>query len=70
MVLRQILLHPPAYVMPEPQMLIPYALERFDVLTGDLVDERTRESMHRFLRALVEWTERFKIPVTAYERSK
>src|SRR5215208_2646727 len=51
MVLRQILLHPPAYVMPEPQMLIPFALERFD--------ERTRESMRRFLVALVEWTGRF-----------
>jgi chromate reductase len=69
MVLRQILLHPPAYVMPEPQMLLPYALERFDVQTGDLVDERTRESMHRLLRALAEWTERSKLPVAAYERS-
>jgi len=27
MVLRQILLHAPAYVVPEPQMLIPYARE-------------------------------------------
>src|SRR3954451_8298784 len=70
MVLRQILLHPPAYVMPDPQMLIPYALERFDAETGDLVDEQTRERMHRFLEAFVEWTERFKIPITAYERSK
>jgi chromate reductase len=70
MVLRQILLHPPAYVMPDPQMLIPYALERFDAQTGDLVDEQTRERMHRFLEALVEWTERFKLPVTGYERSK
>jgi chromate reductase, NAD(P)H dehydrogenase (quinone) len=66
MVLRQILLHPPAYVMPEPQMLIPFALERFDEQTGDLVDERTREMMNRFLKALVEWTERFKITLTAY----
>jgi chromate reductase, NAD(P)H dehydrogenase (quinone) len=70
MVLRQILLHPPAYVMPEPQMLIPYALERFDEQTGDLVNERMREMMHRFLKALVEWTQRFKMTVTAYERSK
>jgi len=66
MVLRQILLHPPAYVMPEPQILIPFALERFDEQTGDLVDERTREMMNRFLKALVEWTERFKITLTAY----
>jgi chromate reductase, NAD(P)H dehydrogenase (quinone) len=67
MVLRQILLHPPAYVMPEPQMLIPFALQRFDEQTGDLVDEGTRERVHRFLVALVEWTERFRVP--AYKRS-
>ncbi len=58
MVLRQILLHAPAYVMPEPQMLIPYSREKFDVETGDLTDEQTRERMRRFLDALVEWTER------------
>jgi hypothetical protein len=58
MVLRQILLHAPAYVLPEPQMLIPYAREKFDVETGDLTDEQTRERMRRFLDALVEWTER------------
>ena len=58
MVLRQILLHAPAYVMPEPQMLIPHAREKFDVDTGDLTDERTRERMRRFLDALIEWTER------------
>ena len=62
MVLRQILLHPPAYVMPEPQMLIPFALQRFD--------ERTRESMRRFLVALVEWAGRFEISLTAHERSR
>jgi hypothetical protein len=56
--------------LPEPQMLIPYALERFDAQTGELVDERTRESMRRFLNALVEWTQRFKLPVTAHERSE
>jgi hypothetical protein len=55
--------------MPEPQMLIPFALQRFDNQTGDLVDERTRESMRRFLVALVEWTERFEISLTAHERS-
>src|SRR5215204_6231017 len=68
MVLRQILLHPPAYVMPEPQMLIPFALQRFDEQTGDLVDERTRERMRRFLVALLEWSRRFEINLTAYER--
>ena len=69
MVLRQILLHAPAYVMPEPQMLISNARERFDE-DGDLTDEQTRERMRRFLTALVEWAERFKRPVSAaYERS-
>jgi chromate reductase len=58
MVLRQILLHAPAYVMPEPQMLISHAREKFDVDTGDLTDEQTRERMRRFLDALIEWTER------------
>src|SRR5215210_3641464 len=68
MVLRQILLHPPAYVMPEPQMLIPYARVKFDVETGDLTDEQTRERMRRFLDALVEWTERLATRAPARDR--
>jgi NAD(P)H-dependent FMN reductase len=59
MVLRQILLHPPAYVMPEPQMLIPFSREKFDPQTGDLTDEETRERLARFLTALGEWSSRF-----------
>ena len=59
MVLRQILLHPPAYVMPEPQMLIPFSRQKFDPQTGDLVDKETRERLRRFLEALAEWTGRF-----------
>jgi chromate reductase, NAD(P)H dehydrogenase (quinone) len=59
MVMRQILLHPPAYVMPEPQMLIPFSRQKFDAETGDLVDKETRERLRRFLEALVEWSERF-----------
>jgi NAD(P)H-dependent FMN reductase len=62
MVLRQILLHAPAYVMPEPQMLIPFSREKFDVQTGDLVDEETRQRLHRFLTALVEWSRRLQEP--------
>jgi chromate reductase len=68
MVLRQILLHAPAYTMPEPQMLIPNARERFDE-NGDLTDEETRERMRRFLVALVKWTEQMRQPETAYEKS-
>lgn len=58
MVLRQILLHAPAYVMPEPQMLISRSRKRFDE-RGDLIDEETRQRLCRFLVALVEWAERF-----------
>src|SRR5215208_5786224 len=66
MVLSQILLHPPAYVMPEPQMLIPFSRQKFDVETGDLVDEGTRERLRRFLEALAEWSERFEEPMNAH----
>jgi chromate reductase, NAD(P)H dehydrogenase (quinone) len=66
MVLRQILLHPPAYVMPEPQMLIPFSRQKFDAKTGDLVDEETRERLRRFLEALVEWSERVGRPAKTW----
>jgi chromate reductase len=68
MVLRQILLHPPAYVMPEPQMLIPFSRQKFDPETGDLVDKETRERLRRFLSALAEWTQRFEEPMKANQR--
>ncbi len=68
MVQRQILLHAPAYTMPEPHMLIPNARERFDE-NGDLTDEETRERMRRFLVALVRWTKQMGQPETAYEKS-
>jgi hypothetical protein len=69
MVLRQILLHAPAYVMPEPQMLIPFSRQRFDAETGDLVDEETRERLRRFQEALVEWTARVMTAAPSYQRS-
>jgi NAD(P)H-dependent FMN reductase len=68
MVLRQILLHAPAYVMPEPQMLVSDARNRFDE-NGELIDEETRKRMHRFIESLVEWTELFRKPVAAHDRS-
>jgi chromate reductase len=55
MVLRQILLHGPTYVMPEPRMLIPNAHQRFDE-NGDLTDRETRQSLRRLLEALREWS--------------
>lgn len=62
MVLRQMLLHAPAYVLPEPQMLIPHSRDKFDPDTGDLTDEETRERLRRFLGALVEWSRRVTPP--------
>ncbi len=69
LVLRQILLHPPAYVMPEPQMLIPFSRQKFDAETGDLTDEETRNRLRRFLEALVEWTDRVTSAHPAYQRN-
>lgn len=57
MVLRQVLLHGPAYVMLEPQMMVPNSSERFDG-EGNLTDEQTRQRLERFLTALREWTGR------------
>jgi chromate reductase len=66
MVLRQILLHPPAYVMPEPQMLIPFSRQKFDAETGDLIDEDTRQRLRRFLSALAQWARRFEEQMKAH----
>ena len=68
--MRQILLHPPAYVMPEPQMLIPFSRQKFDTKKGDLVDEETRERLRCVLEAPVEWNERVGRPAAAYERGR
>jgi len=68
MILRQILLHPPAYVMPEPQMLIPFSRQKFEVETGNLVDEETRERLRGFLSALAAWTQRLEAPLEAHLR--
>ncbi len=57
MVLRQILLHAPAYVMLEPQMMISHSYERFDG-EGNLTDEQTRQRLERFVVALREWSGR------------
>ncbi len=53
MVLRQVLLHSPAYVMVEPQMMIPNAYQKFEE-NGDLTDEETRQRLARFVQALGE----------------
>ena len=68
MVLRQILLHAPAYVMPEPQMMIPRSREKFDRETGDLTDKDTRDRLQRFLGALANWAALFPESRTVAER--
>ena len=68
MVLRQILLHPPAYVMPDPQMLIPFSRQKFDAETGDLVDKETHDRLRRFLSALAEWIQRVEEPTKTHQR--
>lgn len=55
MVLRQVLLHGPAYVMVEPQMMIPNSYQKFDE-GGDLTDAETRQRLERFVVALGDWT--------------
>ena len=67
MILRQILLHAPAYVMPEPQILVGSARQRFDE-EGNLADEETRERLERFVVALREWSRRMQSPVEIRER--
>ena len=67
MILRQILLHAPAYVMPEPQILVGSARQRFDE-EGNLADEETRERLERFVIALREWSRRMQSPVEIRER--
>lgn len=67
MILRQILLHAPAYVMPEPQILVGSARQRFDE-EGNLTDEETRERLERFVVALREWSRRMQSPVEVRER--
>ena len=56
----RILLHPPAYVMADPQMLVPFSRQKFDA--------ETRERLRRFLSALAEWTQRLEEPMEAHQR--
>jgi chromate reductase, NAD(P)H dehydrogenase (quinone) len=50
--------------------LIPFSRQKFDVETGDLVDEETCERLRRFLKALIEWSERVGKPAPARQRSR
>ena len=57
--LRQSLIFPDAYVLPNPQVAIMSAGDKFDE-DGNLTDERARESIRALVAALVDWTRRLK----------
>lgn len=45
-------------VRPRPEVVITFAAQKFDVESGRLTDEPTREVIRRFLEGLVAWVER------------
>ena len=47
-----------SYCMPQPELLVFRAHEKFDS-DGRLIDEATRERLSRFLAAFAEWVRRF-----------
>lgn len=56
--LRQILVFTDSPTMPQPEVIIPKAQERFDA-TGRLTDDSTRELLRKYGAALVTWVRRF-----------
>jgi chromate reductase, NAD(P)H dehydrogenase (quinone) len=56
--LRQAFVFTNSYCMPQPEILVYRASEKFDE-NGRLTDEKTRSHLGRYLRALSEWTSRF-----------
>ena len=57
--LRQSLIFPDAYVLPNPQVAIMSAGDKFDQ-DGNLTDERARESVRALVQALVTWARHLK----------
>lgn len=55
--LRQSLVFPNAYCMPQPEILVYRAHEKFDD-EGRLTDEKTRDFLGKWVRALADWTRR------------
>jgi chromate reductase len=47
-----------SYCMPQPEVLVYRAHEKFDA-QGKLVDEKTREVLRKYLVALADWIVRF-----------
>ncbi|MBA2446682.1 MAG: NAD(P)H-dependent oxidoreductase [Chloroflexi bacterium] len=55
--LRQALIFPDAWVLPNPQVVVMGAADKFDE-NGSLTDERTRGSVRNLVEALVAWARR------------
>jgi chromate reductase len=62
--LREALAWPGAQTMPQPELLVSEAREKFE-LEGNLVEPETRESVRELLEALAEWTDRVRRVVAA-----
>jgi chromate reductase len=57
--LRQAFVFTNSYALPQPEMLVARAQEKFDA-QGNLTDEKTREFLQRLLGALAEWAGHFR----------
>jgi len=57
--LRQAFVFTNSYALPQPEMLVARAQEKFDA-QGNLTDEKTREFLQRLLGALAEWVAHFR----------
>ncbi|GAB4251186.1 MAG: NAD(P)H-dependent FMN reductase [Thermoleophilia bacterium] len=56
--LRQAFVFTNSYAMPQPQLLVPHAGDKFDQ-QGNLIDEGVRSSLRHFLEAFGEWVRLF-----------
>lgn len=54
---RQILAYTNTYLLPQPQVIVNFAEQKFDA-EGKLIDEPTREHLKKLLAALDAWTRR------------
>lgn len=57
--LRQVFVYLNAYVMNQPEFMLPYAEDKFDS-QGNLVSDETRGRLREFLVAFSDWVERFR----------
>jgi chromate reductase len=62
--LRRVLMFPGAQTLPEPEVLVSRAREKFDA-DGRLTDEATRVAIATLLDALVAWTARVEVAAAA-----